>query len=960
MAINLAIAQTAPAVSTNAAPAGADSATASGNSTENIVVTGSRLKTSNATSESPVVEITAAQIAHTQAQTLEDVLTKLPEVGTSGLYNTTNNGGSGVSCIDLRNLGVERTLVLVDGKRFVNTLSANANCVDLNNIPLEQVERIEILKDGASTTYGADAIAGVVNIILKHNFSGVTVHANGQIGTEAGDDKAGELSVLAGTNFDKGNFTVGLDYLNQGPVSQADRPWAQYPVQSDNPLGHKQTVGSIYNPNGLFFADTNNTNPATLQLENVINKNGTIGDTYTGAPSQRFNFGALQQLADSLEKESITTTGNYDFNEHISGFLEGFYTHKRTQEQLAPQPVSASLPLPGSTLPDAFVVPEGNPGLTQLLGPGSGPVDLYKRETQFGDRQYNQVDNTFQINVGLKGDIGAGWNYEVFFQYGEDDDQSTNSNNINFLHLENEVGFQQTTATPAQQAAIIASNGAFDPTTFGVYNPALCAPAGGCANPFGQNMTPAQIKYATYTEAQQNRYTLKTYGGNISNNELFQLPFGPLGVSLGVEHRTESGQFTPDSLDLTGEGLGSTAAPTKGAFDVTEIFGETRIPILKDLPGVKDLHVDVGGRFFSYNTFGDGETWKVAGNYTPITGIRFRGSDGVAFRQPSINDLYTGQLVSFNGANDPCAQVSSYGAKAGIVQANCAKQNINTATFQQAGSQVQAIVGGNPALQPETARTQTAGVVLNPPFVPRLALTADFSRTKINSSIGNLPAQFILDNCYTQTNFNPGSTNAADPCSLVSNRTGTGQLNTITQINENLGVTRTEALDLGGTYSYPTPFGTFSFQNDLTITLKYQEQNVPNGPFIGYLGTIGRVAPIQAAYPRFRDNANVDWRLGNIEFGYTMRYIGGTVFDDYPAPYVQGSAKGQHASAATPDVFYHDINGSYDYHNFTLNFGIQNLFDKQPPYVNDTATNTDAQVYDIFGRVVYLKTTMRF
>ena len=225
-----------------------------------------------------------------------------------------------------------------------------------------------------------------------------------------------------------------------------------------------------------------------------------------------------------------------------------------------------------------------------------------------------------------------------------------------------------------------------------------------------------------------------------------------------------------------------------------------------------------------------------------------------------------------------------------------------------------------------------------------------------------LPPQFILDNCYTQANFNPGTTSAADPCSLVSPRAGTGQLRTITEINENLGVTRTEALDLGLTYSYPLPnaLGTLSFQNDLTLTLKYQEQNVPNGPFIGYLNTIALTGTTLPAYPRYRDNFGVNYRFGDFQFGYTLRYIEGTIFDTYPAPYVQGTKKGQHASAATPDVYYNDVNFAYDLHNFSFNLGVQNLFDKQPPYVQDTATNTDTAVYDVFGRVVYLKTTFRF
>ncbi len=965
-------AQISPAQTSAAtSPAGADQATATGSTSENIVVTGSRLKTSNATAETPVVVVTSAQIQHSSAQTLEDVLTRIPEIGSNGVYATTNNGGGGVSCIDLRNLGIERTLVLVDGKRFI---AGNANCVDLNNIPIDQVDRIEILKDGASTTYGADAIAGVVNIILKHNYSGVTFHADGSIATDAGDDKQGELSVLAGTNFDKGNFTIGAEYLNRGPVAQADRSFAQYPVQPTfKPVGQKQTVGSIFNPNGLTFADGDNINQDTQNnLFNVLNKNGTLGAGYSGARSQRYNFGADQDLSGSLEKESFDSSVNYAFTENINGYLDTFYTHKITGQQLAAQPVQGALN--PNVVPDAYVIPEGNPYLANLLGAGSGAVDLYKRETQFGDRIYTQADNTFQINTGFKGTLIGNWDYEVFFQYGEEDEQITNTNNINFQRLENEAGFQQTTATPDQIAAIKASNlnlyGAptFDATTFGIYNPGVCNAAAGCvlSNPFGQNLSAAAIDYARFTEAQQTRYTLKVYGGSLTNNTLFQLPAGPLGLALGVEHRTESGQFTPDSLDLTGVTLGSVANPTKGSFDVTELYGETRVPILKDLPGAKDLHIDLGGRFFNYSNFGSGETWKVSGNYTPVPGIRFRGTDGEAFRQPSTNDLFTGSAIAFNGATDPCAQVSSYGSKSAVVQKNCLSQGVNPANFVQTGSQVQTIVGGNPNLQPETARTQTLGVVVNPPFVPRLAMTLDYSRTKVNNSIGSpstgsIPTQTILDNCYTNPAFLGGGNGVSNLCNMVAPRLGTGQLNTVNDIATNLGVTRTEALDFGLTYSYPIPgYGVLSFQNDATFTLKYQAQLLKDGPFIGYLGTIGAESASQPAYPRVRDNASVDWRLGDFQFGYRLRYIEGTVFDNYPGPYVQGANKGQYASAKTPNVYYHDVVGSYDYHNISVNVGIDNLFDKAPPFVFDTATNTDAAVYDIYGRVVYVKTTLRF
>ncbi len=941
-----AAAQTSPAAPATA-PTGAEAPAPSSN--EQIVVTGSRIKTTNATADAPITVVTSAQIEHSSAQTLEDVLTKLPEIGTAGVYSSTNNGGDGSSCIDLRNLGIERTLVLVDGKRFVHT-AGGVDCVDLNNIPLELVDRIEILKDGASSTYGADAVAGVINIILKHNFSGALFKASGNIATQAGDDKTGEISATVGTTFDHGNFAVSAEYLNRGPVLQEDRSYALNPVQTNRPLGSgPQETGSILNPNGLIFSDTNTTNVNNYDnLINLLNKNGSLGPVYEGLNSQRYDFGLNQVLSGSLEKESLTSIGSYDFNEHITGFLQTFFTHKATGQQLAPQPADGGLD--SNVVPDAYVIPEGNPYLTNILGADSGPVDLYKRETQFGDREYRQFTDTFQFNGGFKGDLGYGFDYEVFFQYGQSDNTLNVLNSINFQHLEQEAGFQQTTATADQIAAIEAVTGGFDPTTFGIYNPAVCVAAAGCvlSNPFGQNLSAAAVKYAKFTEVDTSRDTLKVYGGTITNSSLYDLPAGPLGVSFGVEHRTESGDFQPDSLVQTGVTLSNPNQPTQGSFSVTEVYGETLIPILKDLPGAKDLHLNVGGRFFDYNTFGTGETWKVNGVYVPVTGIRIRGSDGVAFRQPSITDLYSGQSLSFVGANDPCGALSTYTAsQQAIIKANCLKQGINPATFTQIGSQIQTITGGNPNLLPETARTQTIGVVFDPPFIPRSALTFDFYRTKVENNIGSVDTQDIVNGCYESVNF------SSPFCKFVNPRLGTGQLSTVIGTNENLGVERTEGLDIGLTYSYTTArFGSFSLQNDATYVFKFQSQNLPNGPFIGDNGTIG-TSLYSNGFPRLRDNASLDWRFDDFQLGYRLRYIDGMLF--YPLLNPKDVA-----SYRTPAIFYHDIVGSYDWRNFTFNIGVDNLFNKQPPFVPDTATNTDPSVYDILGRVVYIKTSLRF
>ena len=867
------------------------------------------------------------------------MLQQLPSIGTAGIYSTTNNGGEGASCTDVRNLGITRTLVLVDGRRFVHSGIFGADCVDLNNIPLALIDTIEILKDGASTVYGADAVAGVINIKLKHNFTGTVFRADGDIATDAGDHREGELSATTGYNFDRGNVVASVDYLNQGPVRQADRDWSSN-VQTSNPApGNTVTFNSGIPPGGRIFLDSNNTNANFPGSGDDLGLGGGRVKPFTSA--DRYDFGQQQFLAGSLEKESFTGLANYEFTPAIQGYMETFFTHKRSQTQLAAQPVTGGL---SAVVPDAFVVPNGNPYLAQIYGANSGPVDLYRRVTEFGDRQNIATTNTFQFNGGFKGSLGGGWDYDTFFIYGESDNTIVAKNEVNFQRLEQEVGFQQQPATA----------NTVDPTTFGIYNPAVCQASQGCAlvNPFGPNsISQAGINYARFNETATSTFTLRTEGATVTNNDLYDLPYGPIGLSLGVENRRESGSYSPDSLVATGVTLENAQQPTAGSFNVTELYGEVRVPILKDLPLAKDLHIDVGGRFFDYNTFGTGEVWKVSGNYTPVTGIRVRGTIGTSFRQPSINELYGGQALSFISAVDPCAQASSYGgARSANVVANCAKQGINTNTFTQLGNtQIQTITGGNPGLSPETARTETLGVVINPPFIPRSALTVDFYRTKIENSISTVGTQDIVDGCYTSSNL------SSPFCKLINPRNGLQQFSTVSAIDENLGVTRTDGIDIGLTYSYPTPsLGTFSLQNDAALTFDYFSQNLPGGPFIGFNGTIVNASGVTpSAYPRLKNNASLGWSLGDFSVGYRMRYISGMQY--YPAlnPATNGYTK-------VPSIFYHDIEGSYNYANISATVGIDNVFDKNPPFVFDGATNTNTTIYDVLGRVVYIKTIFRF
>ena len=951
------------------------------------MVTGSRLKHSDVTSESPVTIVTAAQIQHSGAQTIEDVLQKLPAVGTGGIYSTTNNGGEGASCVDLRNLGVSRTLILVNGKRFPQSEGSTFSCVDLDNIPVTLVDRIDILKDGASAIYGADAVAGVINIITKTNFSGTTFTANGGLATQGGD-RTGDISFTTGANFDKGNITFSGGYENREPIVQRDRDWAHY-VETSNQKGSSTKpdvngvvggeIGSGIPLGGRVFGSPNTDSYYSANYQGLGGRLGTGGassKSFSNA-TDRFNWGDYTYLASGLERWNVSSSANYEITPEINFYANGYYTHKRTTQLLAPDPVTGAYP--GNPVATDIVIPAGNPFLQALeteagFTPGPSDAILYKRFGELGSRGYLQNNDTFNIVTGIKGDLAYGWSYDAFFNYGRSTKQEVEQNIVNTTRLEQELGFQPTNTTADPLGAYYANGDLFQGTPAnpiinanglpqpyaggvindaGVYNPAVCNPAVGCslANPFGKNgLTAAQAAYIRVNNNQQTQYTLRQWGGNVSNNDIYELPYGPLGVVLGAEHRSEAGSYTPDSLVLAGETADPPVNPTRGGFDTTEVYGELRIPILKDLFLAKDLHLDLSGRYSHYNTFGDAETWKVSGNYSPTSDIRFRATIGTAFRQPTINDLYGGGTVSYNTAGDPCTSPTNANAIA-----NCKKQG--ALGVANVNGQVPTLeFFGNPLLQPETARTYTIGTVFTPTFVPRLSATVDYYHTRINNSIGSLDTGTILTDCYDSANL------SSPLCGAITRLSGTNQLALVNSPTQNLGETRETGLDLGLNYSYvlPNGIGTLSFSNDFEFLFSYLLQTGQNSPFIQFAGQVvpGGIPGTAGseALPRRRDNLSISLAHLPFNFGYRMRYISGMSLDYYNG--VNGFSPA--IVNNTPEVFYHDLYVSYDWRNISATIGADNIGDRHPPLVPDGESNTATSIYDVVGRFVYIKTTFRF
>ena len=904
---------------------------------QNVVVTGSLIAHTNAASENPVTVVSAKEIANSSATTIADVLQKIPSIGSSGLYASTNNGGDGASCIDIRNLGISRTLVLVDGKRFVHSGISNVDCVDLNNIPVAMIDRIEILKDGASSIYGADAVAGVVNIILKKSYSGTQVNLGGRI-TDVGDAREGDASILHGFNFDNGGLLVSGSAINRGQVFQKDRPWAT-PVVVADPAGGPRTFGSGTPLGGRIF-DSPTTNGAAIGSGSLL---ATGPNTFVpyDRTADGYDFGAPSSLIGGLTDENVSAKGYYDINSHIEPYFNAYYTHKVSNNELAPQPVTGGY----GTNPNIAIIPQGNPFIPASLAGEDLQID--RRVGEFGPRRYEADTDTYEFVAGVRGELIRGWSYDGSYSYGKSVNTVQTFGSVNFRKFEQELGFRRTSAT--------------DPNV-GVYDPTVCQPSTGCAliNPFGPtSISQAGVNYARYTQRDQATFQLRDLNFSLTNPNVVQLPYGPLGVALGMEHRGEQGTFNPDILTQFGDSAAAPTAITSGGFNVTEGFGEIRVPILANLPGAKDLSGDISGRYSSYNTFGSAKTWKLGLNYAPIQDIRFRGSLSTAFRQPTVNELYGGQTIGFNPGKDPCdsSQIRTYTGGAGAnVAANCRAQGLPTTFIQNGAGQVQTLIGGNPALQPETSRTYTFGAVITPRFAKNLAITVDYWRTKIDKSIGSIDTQTILDGCYTSAGF------SSQFCQLILPRGADGQIREVTALNQNLGVTRTEGIDFQLDYLMHLGRGrTLSLHNDMAALVGYESQNVPDGPFINYTGRLnyGGNGGYGPGYPRIRNNTslvyNQNFEHSAISFGYTLRYIDGQTF------YNGGDlVPGTDASYRSPDVFYHDIFITYDWHHIVFTGGVDNLLDRNPPFVPDASENTAPSVYDELGRLIYLKTSFRF
>ncbi|RKF19000.1 TonB-dependent receptor [Altericroceibacterium spongiae] len=950
-----------------------------------IIVTGSRIASSTITSEAPLQVLTGETLADAGSVNVQETLLENPVFGTPALSRTNSaflTSGTGVTSIDLRDLGSNRTLVLIDGRRVVASVPGSQT-VDLNVMPTQFIDRIDVLTGGASSLYGSDAVAGVVNIVYKKNFEGIT--ANAQYGaTEEGDSDRYQANVTVGSNFadNSGNIMVHFGYSKEDGLLSRDRKGTQTDAFSLGRLnGNISDLYTEYTPyyssyptQGRFIVDggdTQFTYSPDGNLQDCFTTNGDSCGT-DGVGPNGFNRQNYRTLAVPVKRYLFATRGNYELNDNLSFIFEGTYNKTTSSRIIEPFALSSD----GSTgvYPDSGVMPienyvvqngvasiVSNPlvpsaiaaAATDTDGDGLRDIGFARRLLEFGNRTGSTDRDFYRFVVGFEGEIlDDRFHWDASYNYGRVDESQRSSGQVNVANFRNALAVMQ-------DVNDVDGDGATDDM--------VCinaeARANGCvpANIFGAgNISDDAVAYIQAPSSLQTKLEQQVLQANVSGS-LFDLPAGSVGLATGVEYRKESSNEDWDALTNQGLNAGNLLPDTSGSFDVLEGYMELRVPIIADQPFFKLLEVGGAVRVADYSTVGTTTSYNVTGTWQPIDDLRFRGTFARAVRAPNIGELYAGMSQTFpSGLTDPCVGVGASGG--GAIGDNCraaagVSENIaQNGSFVASQSDLQGISGfngGNPDLHEETADSWTIGAVVNPRSIyalRNLTLTIDYYNIKIDDVIASFPRQFILDQCYGQ-----GTSNFCDLIIRRPSATATNSAGSIEYINAldvNAAQMKTDGIDF--TLNYQMPVGITS-GDQLTLSGSYTHVFKNDYyPIQGGEDVDRSAGEIGTAKDRFTTKgvySNDDFR-----WSMTGTFIGRSYEDDQLCSSLGANPK----CIGVSSQFYLDTQVSYEFiEGFQIYFGIDNLLDNNAPLIpsgttfNVTGANTAADVYDIFGRRYY-------
>jgi outer membrane receptor protein involved in Fe transport len=968
---------TPPSASPEAAQATAEAVSDAGPQPESeIVVTGSRLARPDLEASSPIAVVGQQEIqVQAASANIENVLNDLPQV-TATTSGTSNNPGGGVATVNLRGLGGQRTLVLVNGRRYVS-FDVNQQ-VDLNTIPAALIDRVDVVTGGASAVYGSDAIAGVVNFIMKKNFSGVQVDGSYDI-TEAGDGQIFNTSVTMGTNFDegRGNVTLFGNYMRRSDTFAGERGFSRF-AASD--------VGTTIFGGGSPSVPFGRVNIAGLGDAtglgcNNIDFQGGVPSCFIGA-TEGYNFNPINYLQVPQERYMISAMGQYEISDHFRPYTELTFINNRVLNQLAATPISQSSafgnPAEGGTIGSVagglqlqvnspFLTPAFQAALATLDTDDDGyvPAAVFGfRGVQLGPRVNDDDRNAYRVVAGLAGDLWGGWDYDTHYMYARTKNTQRQSGNFNITNF---LAGVQTAFRNPETGEISAFPFAGLPGG----GELVCAnqEVSGCTpvNIFGENnLSPEAVNFIGLTATNVETYSTQVYNATVTNNDLFDLGAGGIGVAFGAEWRKEAGRVDPDPQLTSGNVAGfNSGLATGGSYQVREFFGETRVPLIKE-GFIHRLELNGAARFTKYsNAPGNVFTWAAGAELAPVRDITFRGQYQKAIRGPSINELFLGDAVNFPGNLDRCgtaaaltnptinaicvAQFTAAGAPLSNI-GNPAIQdpnNVNPATFLR----------GNPDLIEETAKTFTVGAILTPTFLPRFTATVDYYHIKISDIILllGIPIDTIGSFCFDDNN--------QTYCDRFT-RNPVGEVEAISNPAINGGSLETSGIDVSAGYNMPLgPLigatsrlsfninGSYLLKNDLIALAEFPDQ------VIKCAGNFGANCGVPT--PKWKHTARLGLTSGPVTISGQWRHIGSVKDDDDDTDY---------AVEKLPARNYFDLSTLFDIgEHYQMGLGVSNIFDKKPPIVagvqqggNGEQSNTFPTIYDVLGRSYFVSGRLKF
>lgn len=989
-----------------------------GESSGQIVVTGTRIRQPNLESTVPITSVSGEEFFETGQVSVGDILNDLPQLAnTFSQQNSTRFLGTrGISLLDLRNLGTQRTLVLQNGRRHVaGDILVNGVSPDVNTIPTDLIERVDITTGGSSSIYGSDAIAGVVNFVLKDNYEGIQIRGQAGVNVDYGDAGNQYVSALVGKNFaeGRGNVALNVEYSHQSNYFGSRRPAFRNTdgfvvVDTDttpnfdntpdrqffrdirsstislggqvafasptgacgrDPLGAAYTCAYLFQPDGTLIQQTG-------QRVGLAPNGSFIGGN--GANNRE---GQLLTLTPDLERISVNSIGHFEVSPAFVPFYEAKYSRTRAfGSQSGPffsqGGTLGADPREQIRFDNPYLTDQARGVLTAARAAAglSAPVGttrfaLRKNWVEFGIRDEEITRETFRIVGGVRGDFNDDWNYELSLNYGEHNERNQIAGNVNLqryllgLDTTRNAAGQIVCRSQVSPAAAIGYAGADPDAARLAADVAACVPI----NPFGLgSSSQAARDYITVDSSAEGKITQFVASGFVSGDlsQLFELPGGPIAFSVGAEYRRETNFYDLD--DLTQQGYAFyNAIPefTAPAFEVKEVFGELSIPILKDLPFAHALTITGSGRVADYNNaVGTVFAWSAGVDYAPIPDLRFRGSYSKSIRSPNLSELFSTQSQNFApGFSDPCS-ARNIGTGSNTRAANCAAAG-RPANYDFVYVQSLEIVsGGNPNLRQEEGISYTIGGVFEPTFFPGFSISVDYYDVAVKDVITSVAAQTIVNQCYDLATLDNQF------CALFQRAGAGGGPNgeeafrilegSLLQSTLNFAKLKARGIDTNISYRKNFDWGNVVLSGIWTRVLQRDSFTNPTDP-----NRINRLL-YELGNPRDQVNVNARVGIGNVRFGYELRWIDKmylNTYEDFNSLQGRPAENPDYAPFQFyPDVWYHNIRADVDVNDkFNLYLGIDNVTNQLPP-LGLTGVGAGSGIYDVRGRYGYIGFVAKF